>query len=179
MQAFPILGLPLGALQRFFFVEHGLNGGSEMWLAVPGNDTSANIEQNDQRETRQKKSCLASVDKTQAIQPAYYRMINSQTINKQETAVKQNQNRRFSANKALALVDIRHFKQHHYYKQGEHLCEKKRSTPLVQSQTQTHPIQKLLEKKQRALLRRQRIRKFRKQLGFFEDDGSSSSSYSE
>jgi hypothetical protein len=39
--------------------------------------------------------------------------------------------------------------------------------------------QKLFEKKQRALLRRQRIRKFRKQLGFFEDDGSSSSSYSE
>ena len=38
-----------------FFVEHGLNGGSEMWLAVLGNDTSANIEQNDQRETRQKK----------------------------------------------------------------------------------------------------------------------------
>ena len=33
------------------------------------------------------------------IQPAYYRMINCQTINKQETAVKQNQNRRFSATK--------------------------------------------------------------------------------
>jgi hypothetical protein len=39
--------------------------------------------------------------------------------------------------------------------------------------------QKLFEKKQRALLRWQRIRKFREQLGFFEDDGSSSSSYSE
>ena len=52
-----------------------------MWLAVLGNDTSANIEQNDQRETRQKKIRLASVDKTQATQPAYYRMKNSQTIN--------------------------------------------------------------------------------------------------
>jgi hypothetical protein len=36
--------------------------------------------------------------------------------------------------------------------------------------------QKLLEKKQRALLRRERIRKYREQLGFFEDDGSSTSS---
>jgi hypothetical protein len=39
--------------------------------------------------------------------------------------------------------------------------------------------QKLLEKNQRALLRRQRIRKFREQLGFFEDNGSSTSSCSE
>ena len=30
--------------------------------------------------------------------------------------------------------------------------------------------QKLLEKKQRALFRRERIRKYREQLGFFEDD---------
>jgi hypothetical protein len=37
--------------------------------------------------------------------------------------------------------------------------------------------QKLLEKKQRDLLRR-RIRKFREQLGFFEHDDSSNSSYS-
>ena len=39
--------------------------------------------------------------------------------------------------------------------------------------------QKLLEKKQRALLRRERIRKFREQLSFFEHDGSSTSSCSE
>ena len=39
--------------------------------------------------------------------------------------------------------------------------------------------QKLLEKKQRDLLRRERIRKFREQLGFFEHDDSSTSSYSE
>ena len=38
--------------------------------------------------------------------------------------------------------------------------------------------QKLLEKKQRDLLRRERIRKFREQLGFFERDDSSTSSYS-
>ena len=38
--------------------------------------------------------------------------------------------------------------------------------------------QKLLEKKQRDLLRRERIRKFREQLGFFEHDDSSTSSYS-
>ena len=36
--------------------------------------------------------------------------------------------------------------------------------------------QKLLEKKQRALLKRERIRKFKEQLGFFEDDDSSTSS---
>jgi hypothetical protein len=39
--------------------------------------------------------------------------------------------------------------------------------------------QKLLEKKQRDLLRRETIRKFREQLGFFEHDDSSTSSYSE
>ena len=38
--------------------------------------------------------------------------------------------------------------------------------------------QKLLEKKQRDLLKRDRIRKFREQLGFFEHDDSSTSSYS-
>ena len=38
--------------------------------------------------------------------------------------------------------------------------------------------QKLLDKKQRDLLRRERIRKFREQLGFFEHDDSSTSSYS-
>ena len=38
--------------------------------------------------------------------------------------------------------------------------------------------QKLSEKKQRDLLRRERIRKFREQLGFFEHDDSSTSSYS-
>jgi len=38
--------------------------------------------------------------------------------------------------------------------------------------------QKLLEKKQRDLLTRDRIRKFREQLGFFEHDDSSTSSYS-
>jgi ATP-dependent Lon protease len=37
---------------------------------------------------------------------------------------------------------------------------------------------KLIEKKQRDLLRRERIRKFREQLGFFEHDDSSTSSYS-
>jgi hypothetical protein len=57
---------PLGALLKvpcrcFSNVEHKLNGGSEIWLAVLGNGTSANIEQNDQRETRQKKSRLVSV----------------------------------------------------------------------------------------------------------------------
>jgi hypothetical protein len=39
--------------------------------------------------------------------------------------------------------------------------------------------QKLLEKKQRDSLRRERIRKFREQLGLFEHDDSSTSSYSE
>ena len=39
--------------------------------------------------------------------------------------------------------------------------------------------QKLLEKKQRDLLRRERIRKFREKLGFFEHDDSSTGSYSE
>jgi hypothetical protein len=39
--------------------------------------------------------------------------------------------------------------------------------------------QKLLEKKQRDLLRRERIRKFGEQLGFFEHDDSLTSSYSE
>jgi hypothetical protein len=39
--------------------------------------------------------------------------------------------------------------------------------------------QKLLEKNQRALLRRERIRKCQDQLGFFEDDESSTSSCSE
>ena len=39
--------------------------------------------------------------------------------------------------------------------------------------------QKLLEKNQRALLRRERIRKFQDQLGFFEDDEFSTSSCSE
>ena len=38
--------------------------------------------------------------------------------------------------------------------------------------------QKLSEKKQRDLLRREKIRKFREQLGFFEHDDSSTSSYS-
>ena len=38
--------------------------------------------------------------------------------------------------------------------------------------------QKLLEKNQRDLLTRDRIRKFREQLGFFEHDDSSTSSYS-
>ena len=38
--------------------------------------------------------------------------------------------------------------------------------------------QKLSEKKQRDLLRRERKRKFREQLGFFEHDDSSTSSYS-
>jgi hypothetical protein len=38
--------------------------------------------------------------------------------------------------------------------------------------------QKLLAKKQRALLRRERIRKYREQLGFFEDDDYSTSSSS-
>jgi hypothetical protein len=37
--------------------------------------------------------------------------------------------------------------------------------------------QKLLEKKQRASLRRERIRKYREQLSVFEDDESSTSSY--
>jgi hypothetical protein len=36
--------------------------------------------------------------------------------------------------------------------------------------------QKILEKTQRALLKRERIRKFKEQLGFFEDDDSSTSS---
>ena len=39
--------------------------------------------------------------------------------------------------------------------------------------------QKLLEKKQRNSLRRERISKFREQLDFFEDDNSSTSTYSE
>ena len=39
--------------------------------------------------------------------------------------------------------------------------------------------QKLQDKKRRDLLRRERIRKFREQLGFFEHDDSSTSSYSE
>ena len=39
--------------------------------------------------------------------------------------------------------------------------------------------QKILEKKQRNSLRRERIRKFREQLGFFEHDNSSTGSYSE
>jgi hypothetical protein len=39
--------------------------------------------------------------------------------------------------------------------------------------------QKLLEKKQRDLLRRERIRNFREKLGFFEHDDSSTGSYSE
>ena len=38
---------------------------------------------------------------------------------------------------------------------------------------------KLLDKKRCDLLRRQRIRKFGEQLGFFEDDNSSINSYSE
>ena len=38
--------------------------------------------------------------------------------------------------------------------------------------------QKLLDKKRRDLLRRERIRKFREQLGFFEHDNSSTGSYS-
>jgi hypothetical protein len=37
----------------FSNVEHELNGGSEIWVTVPGNGTSANIEHNDQRDTRQ------------------------------------------------------------------------------------------------------------------------------
>ena len=37
--------------------------------------------------------------------------------------------------------------------------------------------QKLLEKKQRALLRRERIRKYREQLSVFEDDDFSTSSH--
>ena len=47
-----------------------LNGASEIWLAVPGNDMSANIEQNDQRETRQKKSRLVSIAEFQSEQDA-------------------------------------------------------------------------------------------------------------
>ena len=39
--------------------------------------------------------------------------------------------------------------------------------------------QKLLDKKQRELLRRERIRKIGEQLGFFEHDDSSTGSYSE
>ena len=38
--------------------------------------------------------------------------------------------------------------------------------------------QKRLDKKQREFLRRERIRKFREQLGFFEHDNSSTGSYS-
>ena len=39
--------------------------------------------------------------------------------------------------------------------------------------------QKLPDKTRRDLLRRERIRKFREHLGFFEHDNSSTSSYSE
>ena len=71
-------------------------------------------------------------------------MINSQTINKQETAVKQIRTQIFS-DKAFALVDIRHFKQHHTTNK-ENIYARKRSTPLVQSQTKTHPIKSYLRK---------------------------------
>ena len=49
---------------------------------------------------------------------------------------------------------------------------RKETVNTVGTKPDTNPSdQKLLEKKQGALLRRQRIRKFREQLGFFEDDG--------
>ena len=50
---------------------------------------------------------------------------------------------------------------------------------IIGKKPDTNPSdQKLSEKKQRDLLRRERIRKFREQLGFFEHDDSSTSSYS-
>ena len=50
----------------------------------------------------------------------------------------------------------------------------------IGKKSDTNPSdQKLLEKKQRDLLRRERIRKFREKLGFFEHDDSSTGSYSE
>ena len=50
---------------------------------------------------------------------------------------------------------------------------------IISKKPDTNPSdQKLSEKKQRDLLRRERIRKFREQLGFFERDNSSTSSYS-
>ena len=50
---------------------------------------------------------------------------------------------------------------------------------IVGTKPDTNPSdQKLLEKTQRDLLRRERIRKFREKLGFFEHDNSSISSYS-
>jgi hypothetical protein len=53
------------------------------------------------------------------------------------------------------------------------------SAKTIGKRPDTNPFdQKLLEKKQRDLLRRERIRKFREQLGFFEHDDSSTSSYS-
>src|ERR1700730_17745441 len=58
---------------------------------------------------------------TPAIPPAYYSMINSQTINKQ-------------------INGHNHFQQHHCYRKEEHSCEKYRPKPLVTIQTQTHPI---------------------------------------
>ena len=56
----------------------------------------------------------------------------------------------------------------------------KLTTNTIGKQPDANPSdQKLLDKKQRDLLRRKRIRKFGEQLGFFDHDDSSTSSYSE
>ena len=54
------------------------------------------------------------------------------------------------------------------------------SAKTIGKRPDTNPSdQKLLEKKQRDLLRRERIRKFREKIGFFEHDNSSTGFYSE
>jgi len=50
---------------------------------------------------------------------------------------------------------------------------------IGKSPNQNPSDQKLLDKKQRELLRRERIRKIGEQPGFFEHDDSSTGSYSE